>query len=168
MITDFSLDGRHWFLNNYSISPLIINQEYLAPSIAHAFHALMAATPKDMVRIVTARTPSEATRMGLKLLREGKVRKDYNEVFYNTMKQLINQKFNKPEFKELLLTTGDQLLLNVNEYSDRYWGVVIELPNYASLDQLGNVSIGPQYVGFNKLGKLIMEVREELKEENHV
>jgi N-glycosidase YbiA len=60
------------------------------------------------------------------------------------MRGLLRQKFSSGELYEKLLATGDALLVEGNSWGDRYWGQV-------------------QGTGENHLGKLLMQVRKELK-----
>ena len=53
-------------------------------------------------------------------------------------------KFKNPELRSLLLATGNEELVEGNWWRDTYWGVC-------------------EGVGQNKLGKLLMQVREEVK-----
>ena len=61
------------------------------------------------------------------------------------MYELCYQKFSENEvLKDKLLETGDAILIEGNRYHDTYWGMV-------------------DGVGENKLGKILMRIREELK-----
>lgn len=73
---------------------------------------------------------------------------DWHDKKYYVMKTLLLQKFDpglNPENAKMLLETGDRYLEEMNWWEDRYWGK----------DNEGN--------GDNNLGKLLMEIREELK-----
>jgi len=59
------------------------------------------------------------------------------------MEVLTRQKFNHPEFKELLLATGTGLIVEGNTWGDTFWGVC-------------------NGEGENHLGKIIMKIRGEL------
>ena len=62
------------------------------------------------------------------------------------MKELLMAKFSQNEdLKKKLLDTGDATLIEGNTWGDKYWGVC-------------------KGVGKNRLGELLMEVREELKQ----
>jgi predicted NAD-dependent protein-ADP-ribosyltransferase YbiA (DUF1768 family) len=58
------------------------------------------------------------------------------------MLNLLRQKFQNPELREKLLCTGKLELIEGNYWGDTYWGVC-------------------RGVGENRLGKLLMLVREE-------
>lgn len=63
------------------------------------------------------------------------------------MLEAVRAKFAIPELAEKLLATGDAELIEGNWWGDRFWGV---------FDKDG--------VGRNHLGKILMKVREELKQ----
>jgi hypothetical protein len=70
------------------------------------------------------------------------------------MTEIIRLKFQNPGLKAKLLATGNQELIEGNTWGDCYWGVCE-----------GN--------GQNHLGKILMQVREELlqrksDERNHI
>jgi predicted NAD-dependent protein-ADP-ribosyltransferase YbiA (DUF1768 family) len=60
------------------------------------------------------------------------------------MLSALRIKFKNPELRAMLLTTGDEELIEGNWWRDTYWGVC-------------------EGIGQNKLGKLLMQVREEIK-----
>jgi len=90
-------------------------------------------------------TPSEAKKLGRRI----QLRPDWEEVKIKVMKWFLIQKFKTPELRQLLLNTGDAYLEEGNWWKDQFWGVDI------------NTGIGE-----NHLGILLMEVREEIKNEN--
>lgn len=59
------------------------------------------------------------------------------------MFELLVQKYSQPKFMELLLDTGDQYIEETNHWNDTFWGVC-------------------NGVGENRLGKMIMDIREHL------
>ncbi len=65
------------------------------------------------------------------------------------MKEVLNKKFQNPELKEKLLSTGTAILIEDSK-TDNFWG------------------IGKKGEGKNMLGKLLMEIREQYKKENNV
>lgn len=86
--------------------------------------------------------PSEAKRLG----RRVKLRDDWEEVKELVMYEICYHKFNQnPDIKRMLLNTGDAELIEGNTWGDCIWGVC-------------------NGVGNNLLGKILMRVRNELKE----
>ena len=78
-----------------------------------------------------------------------KIRKDWNDVKLRIMENLLKQKFSKEPFKKLLLQTGDENIVEGNYWNDVEWGVdLTRSPN----------------IGENHLGRIIMKIRDNLKE----
>ena len=85
--------------------------------------------------------PSTAKREGRRVT----LRPDWEEVKYQVMYEICCAKFTQNrELREILLATGDEYLEEGNTWGDRIWGTV---------NGQGN----------NWLGKILMQVREELK-----
>ena len=73
------------------------------------------------------------------------MRTDWEQIKVGVMKDLVLQKFTKhKELKEKLLATGDAYLEETNTWNDIFWGVC-------------------KGKGQNHLGKILMEVRKEIK-----
>lgn len=132
-------DGGYAFLSNYSASPFRIDY-VLFPTMEHYFQANKADNQNDYLRIAYAPTPGEAKRLGRKI----QLRPDWEKIKDNIMLIGLRKKFADPELRSLLLATGDEELVEGNYWGDTYWGVC-------------------NGVGQNKLGKLLMQVREEIK-----
>lgn len=82
--------------------------------------------------------------------REDEYRDDWYEIRVEIMLDLLRQKFAHPELRQMLLDTGDAELLEGNNWGDVFWGV----------DQ----DTGE---GQNWLGRLLMQVREEIRLETN-
>lgn len=132
-------DGEYAFLSNYSASPFRVDY-VLFPTMEHYFQANKADNQNDYLRIAHAPTPGEAKRLGRKI----QLRPDWEKIKDNIMLAGLRKKFADPELRNLLLATGDEELVEGNYWRDTYWGVC-------------------NGVGQNKLGKLLMQVREEIK-----
>lgn len=142
MITSFS--GRYRFLSNFwpcTIS--ILGFEY--PSVEHAYMAMKTTDPAKREEIRLADSPGKAKRLGRKVvLREG-----WEEQKFAVMKKLVIRKFHSnPILTKDLVDIGDQMLIEGNTWGDKIWGCVYE---------------NGEWVGQNNLGKILMEVREELR-----
>jgi ribA/ribD-fused uncharacterized protein len=111
----------------------------------HYFQAQKyAGTPREE-EIRQAEKPSEAARLG----RDRKVpmRSDWESVKDDIMREAVYAKFTQhEELRELLLSTGDATLVEHTE-NDSYWGD------------------GGDGSGKNMLGKVLMEIRERLRQE---
>ena len=121
------------------MKPVIYNgQEY--PSAEHAFQAAKTSCSKFHNWIQQVETPGEAKKLG----RAAPLRKDWHNVKFNIMKDILRAKFSDEKLKAKLLETEDAILIEGNNWRDREWGVDI--------------------TGENKLGELLMEIRDELRE----
>ena len=140
--------GPHDFLSNfYAADVEFEGAEY--PTIEHAFQAAKSLDFAERRAIKNAKTASEAKRMGRKIKR----RADWFDVSLVIMETLVRQKFTRyPELKSKLLETGDAKLIEGNNWNDRFYGAVYN-------------TTGREWVGENHLGKILMKVREDLKQE---
>ena len=86
------------------------------------------------------RPPGKAKRLGRKVT----LRPDWEQIKTYTMLLLLRIKFSDENLATKLLETGEQKLIEGNSWGDCFWGVC-------------------DGVGENHLGKLLMQVREELK-----
>jgi ribA/ribD-fused uncharacterized protein len=83
------------------------------------------------------------------------IRPDWEAVKDGVMESLVYQKFHRNKvLRAELLATGDALILEGNWWNDRVWGMV--------KDSSG------KWVGENRLGKILMKVRERLREQTTV
>lgn len=104
-----------------------------------AFQAQKEARDEDREQYTTM-NPAQAKLVG----RNCNLRKDWEEIKEQTMYEIVKAKFTQNEnLVRLLLATGDAYLEEGNWWHDTTWGVC-------------------NGVGQNKLGKILMRVREEL------
>jgi ribA/ribD-fused uncharacterized protein len=132
--------GPNRFLSNFYPSQ-IQYEGYLYPTVEHAFQAAKTANPEVREEIRLAETPAEARRLG----RLADLRPDWEEVKLEVMLALLREKFSTTFMQKRLLSTGDRTLIEGNTWGDIYWGV------YGTR-------------GENHLGRLLMQVREELRD----
>ena len=139
--------GPHDFLSNfYAADVELEGAEY--PTIEHAFQAAKSLEYAERRAVKNAKTASEAKRMGRKIKR----RTDWFDVSLIIMETLVRQKFTRyPELKSKLLETGDAKLIEGNNWNDRFYGAVYDTNRN-------------EWMGENHLGKILMKVREELKQ----
>lgn len=127
---------EYFFLSNFY--PLQIKMDdVFYPSLEHAYVASKTLDKDERLMILYASTPGKAKRMG----KEITIRQDWNEVKVGIMKKLLEQKFSKPALKKMLLETGDEEIIEGNEWGDTFWGIC-------------------NGKGSNILGKLLMEIRD--------
>lgn len=145
MIKEFS--GIHEFLSNFWHSPFIYEGiEY--PTNEHFFQAMKTLDPTERMWIASAETPGIAKRRG----RSCTLRSDWEQVKEEVMLTGLRIKFNQPTLRTMLLMTGDQELVEGNWWHDNTWG-------NCSCERCKNIQ------GRNLLGELLMQVRNEIKEE---
>lgn len=135
-----SFQGEFRFLSNFHSCNIRLGGE-LYPSTEHAFQAAKTLDPIERMQIRADRNPGEAKRLGRKV----KLRADWDSIRDDVMLACLRQKFSREPLRSKLLATGDQELVEGNTWGDRYWGQC-------------------DGEGLNKLGKLLMQVRHELRE----
>lgn len=138
-------DGKFDFLSNFYPS-MITDGEIWFPTVEHYYQAAKAKNKEDYKAIAAAPTPGKAKKLG----REAEIRADWEEVKDDIMLEALRQKFNHKPLKEKLLATGEERLEEGNYWHDNIWGkcYCVECQNT---------------VGQNKLGKMLMKIREEIK-----
>ena len=148
-------DNKYEFLSNFyacDIPYTLDNGEKITFKTAeHAYQALKAISIDDIYYIANAPTPAAAKRRGRSII----IRPDWEEVKDDVMLKVLRIKFKNPEMQERILDTyndGITLFSEDNWWHDNYWGVC-QCPDCPGF-------------GKNKLGKLLTQVREEVKNEN--
>ena len=145
MVID-KFDGQYAFLSNFYESP-ITDGTFIFPTVEHYFQAAKTDTMQDYLAIARAKTPGESKRLGRKV----HLRSDWEQVKDQVMLDALRKKFAIPELREKLLATGDADLIEGTLWHDQYWGV-------CNCDRCKGK-------GINILGKLLTQVREEIKKE---
>lgn len=144
MINQFK--GEYRFLSNFWLAPVEF-EGVVYPSVEHAYQAAKTISMEE-------REPfwKEFMRAGEAKLhgRTLTLRGDWDFIKIDTMRALVRSKFEVPHLKDLLLATDNQLLFEGNYWHDNFWGDC-----YCSRCQ--NIK------GLNHLGKILMEIRGELK-----
>jgi len=111
------------------------------PSLEHAYQASKTLNRKDQKWIASLELAKEAKRAGRKV----KMRSDWEQIKIPTMRALLRIKFSdNADLREALLMTHPAYLEETNYWGDTFWGVC-------------------NGEGENHLGKLLMEVRDEIK-----
>lgn len=115
------------------------------PTVEHFFQAQKFPGEEHALyreRIRQAPSPRAAKALGRS--EQYPLRSDWDRVKEQVMRYALQRKFENPRLRELLLSTGKRRLVE-NSPFDAYWG------------------IGKQGTGKNRLGILLMELREDLK-----
>jgi len=137
MIKEFQ--GQYRWLSNFWPSPFVLDGIHF-PTVEHGYQAYKASDGQEFVRILDARSPGEAKRLGKRV----KLRMNWEAIKDGVMLALVRAKFEQnPDLAAKLIATGDEELVEGNTWGDTYWGVC-------------------RGVGQNKLGKILMNVRQEL------
>jgi ribA/ribD-fused uncharacterized protein len=132
-------DDEYEFLSNFFPSK-ITYEGVTYPTVEHAFQAQKTLDNDHRIRMSKYAKPNEAKRAGGRL----KLRKDWEEVKFQIMLELVRLKFRKgSKLAKELLHTGNAKLVEGNWWNDVTWGVC-----------------GGR--GKNWLGKILMQIREEL------
>lgn len=134
--------GINAFLSNFHVEDVEYEGE-VYKSAEHAFQAQKTGLKHQAALIASSQTPGKAKRLG----RNVKLRRDWEDVKDDVMLNIVRSKFKENAIlQKRLLATGDAMLIEGNNWGDKYWGVC-----------------GGK--GKNKLGKILMKVRTEILNE---
>jgi ribA/ribD-fused uncharacterized protein len=139
-----SFQGQYRFLSNFW--PATVEFEGLTyPDVEHAYQSAKTLDMNERRRIAALPTPADAKHAGEEL----PLRADWPNIKYDVMLQCVRYKFtHHPDLAAKLLATGDAYLEEGNTWHDEIWGVY-------------------QGQGTNWLGKILMQVRQELRAAGH-
>jgi len=149
MIDSFS--GRWRFLSNFH--PCTIEfQGIKYPSVEHYYVAMKIKTDQQLdgknITLIDCREMISRMKDPAKVKQLGKVlklRKDWDKIKLDTMLWGVREKFKDQDLRQLLIDTSEHEIVEGNNWGDKFWGVC------------GGV-------GENHLGKILMKVREEVKQ----
>ena len=144
MIREFQGDYR--YLSNFY--PCDIEYEGIKfDSVEKAYQSAKTDDLKLREEISLLDSPGKAKRFFRN--RSQDVRSDWNEVKLSIMRELLHKKFVENDyFRRKLLSTGNEEIQEGNLWGDVYYGVDLRTGE-----------------GRNILGKMIMDIRKEIKEE---
>lgn len=132
--------GRWTKLGNYS-SCTVFYEGHAYPTVEHAYQAQKTEDKALQKHIREQATPALAKW----LARSVPLREDWERIKLNIMRDLLLEKFSQDPERLILLSTGQEELIEGNWWHDTYWGQC------------------PVGVGQNWLGKLLMEIRWQLQ-----
>ena len=139
----YSTHDEYGDFSNFSAHGFELDGRYW-PTVEHYFQAQKFADTEHEEQIRRARSPKEAKRLGRR--RDWPLRDDWEVVKEDVMRQAVQRKFETHEdLREWLLATADHDLVE-NAPSDYYWGC------------------GADGTGQNRLGHILMAVRESLRQ----
>lgn len=130
--------GNYYFLSNMYPEVLYINGE-MYPSAEHAFQASKSLDKDVRLGMSVCRSAKEAKQAGRLI----NLRLDWEDVKVDVMYNILKAKFADPELAQKLRDTGDEELIEENNWGDTFWGVC-------------------KGKGKNMLGNLLMKVRKEI------
>jgi N-glycosidase YbiA len=142
VINFYSVAGEFGQFSNFAPFPINLDGERW-PTSEHYFQAQKFEDETYRQKIRKTNSPMQAARLGRD--RKQKLRRDWEGVKDRIMRQAVTAKFTQyEELRELLLSTGDAKIVEHTE-NDDYWGD------------------GGDGRGKNMLGRILMQVREELR-----
>ena len=141
----YSTKHRWGEFSNFAAYPIKLNGKTW-PTTEHYFQAQKFAGTQMEEKIRKAPSPMKAAEIGRD--RRIKITKSWDGKRDNVMLDAVRAKFEQyEELKELLISTGEARIIEHTE-NDSYWGD------------------GGDGKGKNRLGKILMKVRDELNSES--
>lgn len=135
-ITSFT--ARYRFLSNFH--PAVVKFNHIEfPTVEHGYVAARTLDIKAQEAIAALPSPAAAKKAGKTLV----IRDDWDAVKLIYMEDLLRQKFVGP-LADALIATAPMELIEGNWWGDTFWGE------------------SPVGQGKNHLGKLLMQIREDL------
>lgn len=134
-----AFSGEFGFLSNFYEATVYVDGKRFR-TVEHAYQAMKFSDPSAREVVRNAKTPGEAKKLG----KSAQLPPDWETKKVGIMRELVTKKFDNPFLRELLLATADAELVEGNWWGDRFWGVC-------------------KGSGQNWLGKILMEVRDELR-----
>tara|TARA_R110000851_G_C12750454_1_gene531931 strand:- start:55 stop:489 length:435 start_codon:yes stop_codon:yes gene_type:complete len=142
MIDRFQNELR--WLSNFHPANIKVG-DIVFPTVEHAFVAAKTENPFSPTDLewFTGLSAGKVKRLGRQL----ELRPDWDKIKRSVMLDLTKIKYSEanPELRDLLLGTGNQEIIEGNDWGDVFWGVC-------------------DGVGCNWLGHIIMGVRKEIRD----
>lgn len=141
MIKEFQ--GEYRWLSNFTPCKIIIN-DVVYPSVEHAY---MSCKSDDIKWKNLCADSSNKPGLIKKLSKDIDLVENWDNIKLEVMTSCLIQKYNQQPYKNLLISTGNQTIVEGNKWNDKYWGVCLKTG-----------------IGENNLGKIIMSIRKTLIE----
>lgn len=140
---------KNWFSNMLPLDEPFEYQGILYRTSENFYQAMKLPTDRfDLRAEIAALNPYKA-KLALRDKKKYVWRKDWFDVQLDVMRYILNIKFAKgTSWAEKLLATGDEQIVEFNNWNDTFFGYDINLQK-----------------GENHLGKMLMEIRESLRRE---
>jgi ribA/ribD-fused uncharacterized protein len=138
------------FLSNFTYfdKPMVLHREVYTFVFKTNEHFYQACKFQDFDMIAeVGNHPSKGLKKFINS-KKSEWRKDWDDIKLNIMRVGLKYKFSdhNPKLKQMLLDTGDIELVEYNYWNDKFWGVCKKTEE-----------------GENHLGKLLMEIRDNLR-----
>ena len=138
----YSVNDEYGIFSNFAMYPVILDGKTW-PTSEHYFQAQKFEDIGIREKIRKTKNPGEAARLGRN--RKLKLKRNWESIKVNVMRKAVDAKFTQHEhLKKELLETGDKTLIE-HTPNDQYW------------------ADGGDGSGKNMLGKILMELRSELR-----
>lgn len=136
--------GEYDFLSNFYFHPAIagVLHGYIT---TENFYQAMKTTDKAQREQFKTCAPGQSKRLGRRIT----LRDDWDDLRDEVMLYALRRKFSIPDLTDKLKATGDAFLVEGNVWHDNYWG-------NCTCNRCADIP------GDNMLGKLLMQVREEI------
>lgn len=132
--------GKYYFLSNmYPCKVRFENTTYLSSESAFQASKCKNTGLKKMFVLLNGR---EAKKLG----RSVTLCDNWDDIKLDIMYRILKSKFSDKELQNKLLSTGNAELIEGNTWNDAFWGVDLKTGK-----------------GENHLGKILMKIRSELK-----
>ena len=142
----YKVNGLYGCFSNFSPHGIYL-QGVNWPTVEHYYQAqkFVGTVDADLVSVIhAAQTPEAAAALGRDCTR--RLRTDWEQIKTQVMQEAVLQKFlTHKDIGAVLVSTGDQLIME-DSPTDYYWGC------------------GGDQTGQNHLGKILMSVREEIRQ----
>lgn len=126
------------FLSNFYPAEIELDGK-VYKTVENAYQAAKTLD-KEERRLIQGASPGKAKRLGKCVT----MRNGWDSMRIAVMFDLLRQKFSDPRLREMLLSTHNEEIVEINTWKDTFWGVY-------------------EGRGSNWLGKLLMKVRDEVR-----
>jgi ribA/ribD-fused uncharacterized protein len=140
MINSFT--GEYRFLSNFYPVCVMLDGDWY-PTVEHAYQAAKTNNISERINILNCKSPGDAKRVGKTVNKTS----TFDTMKVTIMRALLVQKFRNPCLRKALFETGSKQLIEGNSWGDTFWGVC-------------------NNKGENILGKLLMEIRITIREDD--
>ena len=144
VINFYSVNDEYGEFSNFAAYPITVRGKRW-PTSEHYFQAQKFDNSAHQEEIRNAKSPMVAARLGRD--RKKKLRRDWESVKVDVMREALIAKFTQHEELTKRLIETDDVVLVEHTTNDAYWGD------------------GGDGTGKNMLGRLLMEVRQKLRAE---